>query len=211
VACGPYDHRLPSTPAAETDTPLRLVQDGAHYAEVIGAVRAARVSVWIATANLKQMLVEHGRARRYVSVLSVLDELAGRGVELRLLHAAMPSRPFRDSFDEYPRLCAGALAIRMCPRVHLKTVIVDGARMYLGSANWTGAGLGAKGPTRRNFEIGVMTSDPHLLDEVQATYDRIWRGAHCGDCGRRDTCEAPLDLPEPSGRASTIVRLRPPS
>ncbi len=186
-----------------------LVLDEAHYAAVIGAVRQAQVSVWIATANLKQMLVEVGRARRYGSVLGVLDALARRGVELRLLHAAMPSRPFRDSFDEYPRLWE-ALSLRMCPRVHLKAVIVDGRVMYLGSANWTGAGLGAKAPHRRNFELGIMTEQPEVIDEVQARYERIWRGAECGGCGRRDSCEAPLDLPETAPAGATIVRLRPP-
>jgi phosphatidylserine/phosphatidylglycerophosphate/cardiolipin synthase-like enzyme len=175
---------------------------------VVGAVRTAKRSVWVATANLKQMLVEHGR--RYRSILAVFDGLARGGVELRLLHAAPPSRPFRDSFDEFPRLFRGGLDLRVCPRVHLKTVIVDGTVMYLGSANFTGAGLGAKAATRRNFELGVMTTDPVLIDEVQAVYDRIWRGAHCGGCGRRDTCEAPLDLPESGSVPRAVVRLRPP-
>lgn len=190
---------------------MRLVRDEEHHAEVIGAVRRAKKSVWIATANVKEMLVEGPRkADRWESVLGVLDRLAARGVTLRLLHAAMPSRPFRDSFDRFERLCAGGLQLRMCPRVHLKTVIVDGASMYLGSANFTGAGLGAKGPTRRNFELGVCTEDPAFIEPVRALYERIWRGAGCKGCGRRDTCEAPLDLPDaPGGR--TIVRLRPPA
>jgi len=80
----------------------------------------------------------------------------------------------------------------MCPRVHLKTVIVDAELLYLGSANWTGAGLGAKGEGRRNFELGIVSSDEQLLDQVQALYDTIWRGEPCTDCKLRDTCEAPL-------------------
>ena len=68
---------------------------------------------------------------------------------------------------------AGSFEMRLCPRVHFKAVIVDGARIYLGSANWTGAGLGAKGEGRRNFELGFVSSDDLLLDEVQDLYDRI--------------------------------------
>ena len=30
------------------------------------------------------------------------------------------------------------LELRQCPRVHLKTVLIDGQFCYLGSANWTG-------------------------------------------------------------------------
>ncbi len=83
--------------------------------------------------------------------------------------------------------------MRVCPRVHLKTVIVDARLMYLGSANWTGAGLGAKGDGRRNFEMGIVTSDERMIDQVQERYDLIWRGAECAECRLRDKCEMPLD------------------
>ena len=61
------------------------------------------------------------------------------------------------AFDAHPRLVKGGLALRQCARLHLKAVIVDGALLYLGSANWTGAGLGAKGDRNRNFELGFVT------------------------------------------------------
>ena len=83
--------------------------------------------------------------------------------------------------------------MRLCPRVHLKAVIVDRAFLYLGSANWTGAGLGAKGTGRRNFELGIVTDDSLLLDDVQEIFDRIWRGAECSACKLRQECAAPLD------------------
>lgn len=83
--------------------------------------------------------------------------------------------------------------MRHCPRVHLKLVAVDGARLYLGSANFTGAGLGAKGAGRRNFEMGVMTDDDVLLDLAQQRFERIWTGAECAGCRLRGACPAPLD------------------
>lgn len=160
-------------------------------------------SVWIATANLKELMVEDGRAvpgqartatrGGYRSVLKVFDDLARRKLDLRILHAAPPSGPFREEFDRHPRLFRGGLQLRACPRVHFKSVIVDGALLYLGSANWTGAGLGAKGTGRRNFELGFVTDDHNLLDEVQGMFDGIWRGAGCAGCRLRDVCGAPLD------------------
>ena len=128
----------------------------------------------------------------FVSVLARLDELAARGVELRVLHAELPSRPFRAELARHPRLVAGGLALRRCPRVHLKAVVVDGELLYLGSANWTGAGLGARGAGRRNFELGVVTDDGPLLDQVQSMYDRIWTGGECAACKLRDECPGPL-------------------
>lgn len=180
---------------------LRLIGGRGHYDEVIGAVMEARVSVWIATANLKELMVEDARAipgrrrgrMRWRSVLEVFDELAERGVELRVLHAGFPSQAFRDEFDRHPRLIAGGLELRQCPRVHLKAVVVDGHHLYLGSANWTGAGLGAKGEGRRNFELGFVTQDEAMLDEVQGLFDHLWRGAECAGCQRRDVCKAPID------------------
>jgi phosphatidylserine/phosphatidylglycerophosphate/cardiolipin synthase-like enzyme len=182
---------------------LELVGGRAHYDRVIAAVLDANVSVWIATANVKELMVEDGRARpgrrrslkrtEYISILARLDELAKRGVELRLLHAELPSRPFRAEIAHHPRLLRGGLALRRCPRVHMKAVIVDGSLLYLGSANWTGAGLGAKGSGRRNFELGIVTDDAQLLDQIQALYDRIWTGKECPSCRLREECPAPLD------------------
>ena len=188
--------------AARRSVALELIAGRGHYERVIQAVLRAHTSIWIATANVKELMVEDGRAapgrrrnlRRssYVSVLSQLDQLAARGVEIRLLHAEIPSRPFREQLARHPRLVAGGLAVRRCPRVHLKAVVVDGELLYLGSANWTGAGLGAKGTGRRNFEVGIVTDDAPLLDQVQAMYDRIWSGGECARCKLRDECPGPL-------------------
>jgi phosphatidylserine/phosphatidylglycerophosphate/cardiolipin synthase-like enzyme len=187
---------------------MQFVGGRGHYDGVVRAVMEAQHSVWIATANLKELMVEDHRAapgrRRtlrtgaaagrstYRSILDVFDELAGRGVELRILHAGPPSRAFREALARSPRL-GRALALRACPRVHFKTVIVDGAFVYVGSANWTGAGLGAKGAGRRNFELGFAGSDDGLLDRAQEMLDRIWRGAACRGCKLREVCPAPLD------------------
>jgi phosphatidylserine/phosphatidylglycerophosphate/cardiolipin synthase-like enzyme len=193
------DFVLPSRPVT-----LSLISGKGHYESVIEPLAQARRSVWIATANLKELLVADARLkpgrsrtlakRNYRSVLEVFDELAERGVELRILHARLPSQAFRDALDRHPRLWKGGLALRMCPRVHLKAVIIDGTRLYLGSANWTGAGLGAKGEHRRNFELGVLTEDERWLDAVQALFDHVWWGGPCASCRLRKQCEAPLDL-----------------
>ena len=189
------DFALPARPVR-----MSLVSGRGHYEQLLGAVRLARTSVWIATANLKELLVEDPRAvararGRFQSVLAVFDTLASQGVELRILHAGAPSGPFRSSFDRRPRLVGGGLELRQCPRVHLKTVLIDGQFCYLGSANWTGAGLGAKGEGRRNFELGMITDDEDVIDQVQALYEHIWRGAACRGCKLRDSgCEAPIDI-----------------
>ncbi|HZS36298.1 MAG TPA: phospholipase D family protein [Polyangia bacterium] len=177
--------------------PLRLeatfLSGRALYDEVVrDGILAAKRSVWIATANVKELYVERpGLRRGFGSILGAFDDLAARGVELRLLHAELPSRRFRAAFDRRPRLVNGGLQMKHCPRVHLKAVILDGARLYLGSANLTGAGLGAKGDDKRNFEFGFLTDDFELLDRVQALFQSLWDGEPCATCAVRDLCPDP--------------------
>jgi threonine/homoserine/homoserine lactone efflux protein len=179
---------------------LSLVVDRAHYERVILALTRARTSVWISTANVKQLMIEapigtRARARGlYVPILDTLQSLCDRNVMVRLLHAAPPSRPFREELAaRAPRLPRPQFEMRACPRVHMKMIAIDGELLYLGSANFTGAGLGAKGDGRRNFEMGILTDDEWMLDEAQARFDQIWRGAECAGCGLRRECPAPLD------------------
>lgn len=174
-----------------------LVGDELYREVVLNKLAHARESVWIATANVKAMFVEHEGEFR--PVLDVFAALARRGVELRILHAELPSRPFRAAFDRKNKLVEGGLALKICPRVHFKCVLVDGAWVYLGSANLTGAGLGAKSEGKRNFELGFATEDFDVIDRVTALYQAIWSGAECRACKLRSTCPDPLG-PAPQKR-----------
>lgn len=186
---------------------LTLITNEAHLHTVIETARRARVSLWIASANLKETLVEAPigtRARasgRYISFFEVLHDLCARGVLVRVLHARAPSAPLARTLKR------AKVPMRLCPRVHLKTAIVDGAFLYLGSANLTGAGLGAKAATRRNFEIGITTDDDVTIDQVQREYERIWSGRACKGCGLRSACPKPLDT---LGKDPTQAQVRAP-
>ena len=172
----------------------KFVSGRALYDEVIvGGLGRAKESVWIATANVKELFIERpglGK-RRVASVMGMLAELHQKRVELKMLHAELPSRRFRAAFDRHPALVAGGLAMKQCPRVHLKAIVVDGAWLYIGSANFTGAGLGMKGDDKRNFELGFVTEDFELLDRVQAMFDGLWRGQPCASCKLRELCPDP--------------------
>jgi len=146
------------------------------------------------------------RDGKFVSVLALFSDLAARGVDLRILHAELPSRPFRASFEKRRRLTAGGLSLKICPRVHFKAVVIDGAWVYAGSANLTGAGLGAKGEGRRNFEVGFCSEDFEIVDRVKALFEAIWTGAECASCKLRSVCPDPIG-PEPA-RAFRLGRAR---
>lgn len=177
------------------------------YREVIlTRMAGARESLWISTANVKEMYIERDGA--YGSILDLFAELCQRGVELRLLHAELPSRPFRASFDKIKALWSGGLHLKICPRVHFKAVIVDGAWIYLGSANLTGAGLGAKQEGKRNFELGFVTEDFEIIDRATALFQSVWSGAECATCKLREVCPDPIGQAAPPPARRRRLRLR---
>ncbi|MBP1584062.1 MAG: hypothetical protein J6866_08910 [Victivallales bacterium] len=163
------------------------------YAKVIcGLVPQTRKRLWIATADIKDMYVAEPGSGEMVPFLGVLDRLLARGVAIRLIHAKEPGPNFRQDFDRYPRLWRLMERV-LCPRVHFKCLIADGRKAYFGSANLTGAGLGAKSDSRRNFENGILTDEPSLLEPLSEQFDAVWRGACCPQCGRRKYCsDCPL-------------------
>jgi phosphatidylserine/phosphatidylglycerophosphate/cardiolipin synthase-like enzyme len=173
---------------------VRLVIDGEHFDTVVReGLLGAKVSIDIATADFKAMLVPRdGGGRRAASIIEELRRLAGRGVEIRVLHAGVPSAA---ALIELAKGLPENVMIRRCPRLHAKAVVVDASAMYLGSANLTGAGLGAKGDTRRNFEWGVWTRSAALIESVLDQFNALWEGRRCDDCGRKDVCPVPLEEP----------------
>lgn len=170
-----------------------LVVDAEHFHRVVRTgLATAKTSLDIATADFKAMLVPRAGSRRAPSIVEVLRGLAGRGVEIRLLHAGTPSAP---ALRELRQVLPKGLTIRRCPRLHAKTVVVDCRAMYLGSANLTGAGLGAKADGKRNFELGIWTESAALIDGVLEQFNALWEGHHCESCRRKDVCPVPLEEP----------------
>ena len=168
---------------------LRFIINEELFKQVLEPVAKAKSFVWIGTADMKDLHINY--KGRVTSFLSLLNDLCLRHVEIRLLHAREPGPNFRKSFDKYPLLIE-RMERQLCPRVHFKHIIIDGKLAYSGSANLTGAGLGMKGTNTRNFESGIVTSDPHLVDQIMKQFDEVWMGKHCRKCQRREYCGDPI-------------------
>lgn len=164
---------------------IKYIADRDHYTDVLSRCEKVKHDLWIGTADLKDLYV--GSGKDVVPFLSILDKLLKRGVEVRLLHAKEPGENFREDFDKYPGLWS-ELERKLCPRVHFKIMIFDCAVAYIGSANLTGAGIGMKGEGNRNFEAGILTDEPSLVDAAADHLDSVWQGAHCSICKRKDLC-----------------------
>lgn len=169
-----------------------LILNRDHYTRLIaGEVPQAQRFLWIATADLKDLHVARGK--RFVPFLGVIAGLVESGVTVRLIHAKEPGPRFREDFDRFPALLHDERFERvLCPRMHAKIIIIDGRLAYTGSANLTGAGIGAKNDHRRNFESGILTDEPALVQGLMEELDTLWRGDHCTKCQRRDVCPDPI-------------------
>ena len=170
----------------------RLVLNEATYQLVLKElVMEARRLLWIVTADIKDLYIEDGKD--FVPFLKVLADKLREGVEIRLVHAKEPGPRFREDFDRFPELVeAEGFERILCPRMHMKCVIADGRKAYVGSANLTGAGMGAKSPHRRNFEAGVVTEDRETIGELMRFLDAFYLGDHCVKCQRREVCPDPI-------------------
>lgn len=161
-----------------------------HRKVILDGLLKAERFVWMATANLKHMHIRMGR--RFTPVLEFLEEMALRGISFRIVHGELPSRPFRETLERLQALTSGGLELQICPRSHWKMLIVDGTKAYMGSANFTGAGLGARSEKRRNLELGLWSQDPAFVKEIQRIFDQFWMGELCGECGLKKKCPDPI-------------------
>jgi phosphatidylserine/phosphatidylglycerophosphate/cardiolipin synthase-like enzyme len=125
---------------------IRPILNAEHLGGALAeAVSQCRHRLFIATADVKDLHLplpggNRGRGQQARTILDVFDELSQRGAQVHLLHSGVPSGPF---LEDLKKRKPPTLLMRRCVRVHAKAVIADGRWMYLGSANLTGAGLGA--------------------------------------------------------------------
>ena len=143
---------------------LTYISNSAHYKEVLSRVLNVKESLWIGTADIKDLYIEDGKTKK--PFLEVLAKLIKKGVAVRLIH--------------------------LCPRVHFKMMIFDGKDAYIGSANLTGAGIGMKADGTRNFEAGILTDEPEIVAKAMDQFDEVWIGKHCKTCKRKDFCPDPI-------------------
>lgn len=167
------------------NTSTKYIKNEEHYTDVILRIANVERSLWIGTADIKDLYVK--QANQVIPLLAVIAKQIERGISVRLIHAKEPGQNFKNDFDKYPVLWKD-MERMLCPRVHFKLMIFDNKVAYIGSANLTGAGLGLKGADNRNFEAGILTSDPILVDEAVNQFDNVWIGLACKKCRRKEYC-----------------------
>ncbi|NDV66344.1 phospholipase [Bacteroides sp. 224] len=164
---------------------LQYIASQSHYPLLMQQLQAVKHTLWIGTADLKDLYVKPGNVA--IPLLAVLEQKIRQDVSIRLIHAKEPGKNFREDFDKYPLLWE-AMERVLCPRVHFKMLIFDLQSVYIGSANLTGAAFGMKSETTRNFETGLFTDIPGVVEAATNQFDEVWMGKHCKACKRKRYC-----------------------
>ena len=103
--------------------------------------------------------------------MEVLAKLVSEGAEVRLIHAKEPGPRFRKDFDRYPELVESDLFERvLCPRMHMKVIIGDGAWAYVGEWYTAGSNTCVYSYPRKQGELGktqheIVTSNRRWREE----------------------------------------------
>ncbi|MBP5385954.1 MAG: phospholipase [Prevotella sp.] len=168
---------------------MKYISNADHYKEVLSRVQSVKHTLWIGTADIKDLYIEIGNEKK--PFLALIAQLIRRVVEVRLIHAKEPGPNFREDFGKYLVLY-DRLERVLCPRVHFKMIVFDCKEVYIGSANLTGAGIGMKAESTRNFEAGILTDDPVIVEQAMNQFDDVWIGKHCKKCKRRNFCIDPI-------------------
>lgn len=167
----------------------KFISNYDHYKEVLSHVKDVKSTLWIGTADIKDLYVEVGKQK--LPFLGLLSKLISKGVDVRLIHAKEPGPAFREDFDKYPILF-NRLERVLCPRVHFKMIVFDCKEVYVGSANLTGAGIGMKSENTKNFEAGILADDPVIVEQAMNQFDSVWNGSMCKKCRRKQYCADPI-------------------
>lgn len=168
---------------------LKYISNTAHYKDVLSRVQSVKNMLWIGTADIKDLYIEVGKEKK--PFLALIAKLIRRGVKVRLIHAKEPGPNFREDFDKYTVLY-DRLERVLCLRVHFKMLVFDCKEVYIGSVNLTDAGIGMKTDNKRNFEAGILTDDPEIVEHAMNQFDEVWMGKFCKTCKRRDFCIDPI-------------------
>ena len=84
---------------------LKYISNSVHYKEVLSRVQSVKHSLWIGTADIKDLYIDDGKTT--MPFLEVLAKLIKRGVAVRLIHAKEPVPNFREDFDRFSILYDG--------------------------------------------------------------------------------------------------------
>jgi cardiolipin synthase A/B len=130
----------------------------------------AQVGLLALINSAKQTIDLEAEEMDDAAIEAALAAAAHRGVAVRIVMTADTSWT-----TAFTALAAAGVQIRLYPQdaslyIHAKLILVDGARLFLGSQNLSVASL------RYNRELGIVTSDPTVIAGITPTFESDFAG-----------------------------------
>lgn len=109
-------------------------------------------------------------------IQDALIRAANRGVDVRVIIEQNPTDGGAANQTTFNRLQAGGVSVRWAPAAryrltHEKSLVVDDRRALIGTFNFTASSF------RSNREYGLLLTEPALVEEIAAVFDRDWENA----------------------------------
>ena len=155
-----------------------------HKTLISEGLLLSREEVLLSSAIIKDFLILLEENNKPIKFSDLVKILVDRGVKFRII-----TTPKMKNFYFFKNLRGyndKLIEFRFCARMHMKLLIVDTLFAYVGSANFTGAGLGMKGENKRNFEAGVVITDKKTILRLKKDFQEIWSGKNCVHCKLRN-------------------------
>jgi cardiolipin synthase len=142
-----------------------FVEPDAGETPILSAIKGATKSVWVEVYEMTDN-----------NVIAALEDAANRGVDVRVLLDPQPfggisSQKLIDTLNAAGVKAQAASSVYRY--THEKMLLVDGATLYILTANLSRAGLGGNSVTK-NREYGVIDTDQQDIAEVQAIFQDDW-------------------------------------
>jgi phosphatidylserine/phosphatidylglycerophosphate/cardiolipin synthase-like enzyme len=157
----------PTVPPLTLEVPaqaLHLATGGAEVAALVGArLSAAR------TRALVTVPYVHTHVPAVCTLLDALAAARARGADVRLLLGTQPDPRDAEAL-RHSSIPTRVMDPARCTTGHAKGLVADGAAV-VGSANWSGAGLGG------NREAALVLDDPRAAGYYAAALERDWEVA----------------------------------
>lgn len=142
-----------------------FVEPDAGEAPLLTAIKGATRSLWVEVYEMTDN-----------TVIGALEDAANRGIDVRVI---LDPQPFGGVSSQklVDTLSAAGVKAQAASSIyrytHEKMLLVDGATLYILTANLSRAGLGGNSVTK-NREYGVIETDARDVAEVQAIFQADW-------------------------------------
>jgi len=165
------------SPEMETHNIQFLTQNELHFNVIIKLMSEASSTINIATSHARNFKVNLG-LKDSLFLVDYLKYYSRKGVQIRILVTPNTMKS---------KLVTGILNtnnidIKACARNHMKIIVIDSEKAYVGTANLTSAGLGCRSENVRNFELGFITESHSIVQSLIKIFNDVWHAEYCTSC-----------------------------